>query len=102
MVLSLAEGWASGGRGSGHVRCLRDKPARISGFKVAHPVRGATPVTTEEAMRRILRKKKVEPSGEADAVAKRIVRRRIRASVTRADAALTHTYASGLPRAAAP
>ena len=55
----------------------------------------------EEAMRRILRKK-VEPSGEADAVAKRIVRRRIRASVTRADAALTHTYASGLPRAAAP
>ena len=53
----------------------------------------------EEAMRRILRKK-VEPSGEADAVAKRIVRRRIR--VTRADAALTHTYASGLPRAAGP
>ena len=52
-------------------------------------------------MRRILRKK-VEPSGEADAVAKRIVRRRIRASVTRADAALTHTYASGLPRAAGP
>ena len=50
-------------------------------------------------MRRILRKK-VEPSGEADAVAKRIVRRRIR--VTRADAALTHTYASGLPRAAGP
>ena len=52
-------------------------------------------------MRRILRKK-VEPSGEADAVAKRIVRRRIRAAVTRGDAALTHTYASGLPRAAAP
>ena len=52
-------------------------------------------------MRRISRKK-VEPSGEADAVAKRIVRRRIRASVTRADAARTHTYASGLPRAAAP
>ena len=52
-------------------------------------------------MRRILREKKVEPSGEADAVAKRIVRRRIRA-VTGADAALTHTYASGLPRAAAP
>ena len=47
-------------------------------------------------MRRSLRKK-VEPSGEADAVAKRIVRRRIRASVTRADAARTHTYASGLP-----
>ena len=47
-------------------------------------------------MRRSLRKK-VEPSGEADAVAKRIVRRRIRAAVTRADAALTHTYASGLP-----
>ena len=68
-------------------------------FKVAHPVRGATRATMEEAMRRILRKK-VEPSGEADAVAKRIVRRRIR--VTRADAALTHTYASGLPRAAAP
>ena len=38
----------------------------------------------------------------ANAAAKRIVRRRIRASVTRADAALTHTYASGLPRAAAP
>ena len=52
-------------------------------------------------MRRISRKK-VEPSGEADAVAKRIVRRRIRASETRADAVLTHTYASGLPHAAAP
>ena len=52
-------------------------------------------------MRRVLRKK-VEPSGEADAVAKRIVRRRIRAAVTRVDAELTHTYASGLPRAAAP
>ena len=52
-------------------------------------------------MRRILRKK-VELSGEADAVAKRIVRRRIRALETRADAERTHTYASGLPRAAAP
>ena len=70
-------------------------------FKVAHPVRGATRATMEEAMRRILRKK-VEPSGEADAVAKRIVRRRIRDAVTRADAARTHTYASGLPRTAAP
>ena len=48
-------------------------------------------------MRRVSRKK-VEPSGEADAVAQRIVRR-IRAAVTRADAARTHTYASGLPRA---
>ena len=64
-------------------------------------MRGATREKKEEAMRRVLRKK-VEPSGEADAVAKRIVRRRIRASVTRADAARTHTYASGLPRAAAP
>jgi hypothetical protein len=63
-------------------------------------VRGATREKKEEAMRRVLRKK-VEPSGEADAVAKRIVRRRIRA-VTRADEARTHTYASGLPRAAAP
>ena len=65
---------------------------------MAYLVRGATRVTTGEAMRRILRKK-VEPSGEADAVAKRIVRRRIRAAVTRADAARTHTYAFGLPRA---
>ena len=48
-------------------------------------------------MRRILRKK-VEPSGEADAVAKRIVRRRIRASVTRADAARTHTRIRAAPR----